>query len=118
MKTLAISRTVLFGEPPRKYVVTFAVGSRFVRVVGPGREGAKVERIIEWHGTDFRPGCVAMTEQAVACFLELEASRQPDDRLEQGNEELMIAGRLPEKPRRKPDFHERQLPATDRMGVG
>lgn len=118
MKTLALSRTVLFGEPPRRYVVTFAVGSRFVRVVGPGRGGPKVERIIEWHGEDFRPGCVAMTEQAIACFRELDASQQPDDRTELGNEELMIAGRLPEKPRGKLDYHERQLPASDRMGVG
>lgn len=118
MKTLAITRTVLFGEPPQKFAVSFAVGSRFIRITGPGRAGPKVERVIEWHGKAFRPGCVAMTEQAIGAFLELDASGQADDRTELGNAELMIAGRLPERPRKRPDYHERQLPAGDRAGVG
>lgn len=119
MKTLAITRTVLFGEPPQRYAVSFSVGTRFVRIVGPGRDGEQVTRVMEWRGKAFRPGCQAMTEQAVAWFLNLEASGLMDDRSEQGNEELMIAGRLPTaKTRRVLDHHERQLPAGDRVEVG
>lgn len=118
MKTLAITRTVLFGEPPQKYAVSFAVGSRFVRIIGPGQSGEQVTRVMEWRGADFRPGCQAMTEQAVAYFLKIEASQQPDDRAELGNAELMTAGRLPAKAKPRLDCHERQLPVGDRVEVG
>lgn len=118
MKTISITRTVLFGEPPQKFAVSFAVGSRFVRIQGPGRGGMKAEHVMEWKGAAFRPGCLAMTEQAVAFFLEVEAGAVPDDRVELGNQELMIAGRLPTKAPGRVDYHERQLPRSDRQGVG
>lgn len=122
MKTVALTRVVLFGEPPQKYSVTFSVGSRFVRIVGPSRGGERTSRVMEWRGAAFRPGCVAMTEQAVAFFREVEANVHPDDRSELANHELMITGRLPATKRHdspnRLDCHERQLPVGDRMEVG
>lgn len=120
MKTVSLTRVVMFGTPPQRFAVSFAVGTRFIKIVGPGHSGPKTEHVMEWKGKAFRPGCVAATEQAVAYFLQIEASSLPDDRVEQGNDELIIAGRLPaqRQPRQKTDYHERQLPAGDRAGVG
>ena len=120
MKTLALTRTVLFGEPPLKYAVTFHVGDheRHVKIVGPGAGGQPVTRWLQWSGKQFRPGCLAMTEQAVCFFREREAADLPDDRADVANEELIIAGRLPAGSRRRFDSHERQLPRSDRTEVG
>lgn len=114
MRTIAITRSVVFGSPPQQYSVTFRVGTQehLIKIVGPGRGGERVTHWLNWRGKSFRPGCLAMTEQAVARFIELESSGSNADVVERGNDELAVA---PRRPRiTSGDAHERQLPVADR----
>lgn len=120
MQTLAITRTVAYGCPPRQFAVTFRVGDeRLVEVASEGRR-----ELFRWNlrGVRYRPDSVKVLEVLIGEFLRRE--QQPG--IDEANAELArVRGRKSEVGVRKEaavaacqcDAHERQLPVGDRVEV-